>query len=119
MPGKYCNENTIKAYLLRSKDTLVEAKNVSGFLCYSDLISTSHLLQQFFSKPAHEKLLPELLPPPYQRPYTLVIEMSDILIHSEYDVSSQRSASPHYCYAYSEKLAGGIKRDQALINFLI
>lgn len=66
VPDKYSNENVIKAYLLRSRDTLLEARN-------------------FFSKPAHEKLLPQLLPPPYQRPYTLIIEMSDILIHSEYD----------------------------------
>ena len=41
---------------------------------------------QFFTNPAHEKLLPDLLPPPYQRPYTLILEMNDILVHSEYDV---------------------------------
>lgn len=68
IPDKYCNENIVKAYLLRSRDTLVDAKN-------------------YFSNPAHEKLLPDLLPPPYQRPYTLLIEMNDILIHSEYDRS--------------------------------
>ena len=29
VPDKYSNENVIKAYLLRSRDTLVEARNVS------------------------------------------------------------------------------------------
>jgi len=36
--------------------------------------------------PSSEKLLPDLLPPPYQRPYTLIIELNDVLLHSEYDV---------------------------------
>ena len=31
--------------------------------------------------------MPDLLPPPYQRPYTLVLEMNDVLMHSTYDVS--------------------------------
>ena len=55
------------------------------------LLNRTHLValttKQTFANPAHEKLLPDLLPPPYQRPYTLILEMNDILIHSEYDVS--------------------------------
>ena len=33
---------------------------------------------------AEELLLPDLLPPPYQAPYTLLIELSDLLVHSQY-----------------------------------
>jgi import inner membrane translocase subunit TIM50 len=33
---------------------------------------------------AQELLLPDLLPPPYQAPYTLLIELNDLLIHSSY-----------------------------------
>jgi len=40
-----------------------------------------------FVDPSSEKLLPDLLPPPYQRPYTLIIELNDVLLHSEYDRS--------------------------------
>lgn len=44
------------------------------------------IVSQTFSEPSSEKLLPDLLPPPYQRPYTLVLELNDVLIHSDYDV---------------------------------
>jgi len=44
------------------------------------------ILFQMFVDPSSEKLLPDLLPPPYQRPYTLIIELNDVLLHSEYDV---------------------------------
>ena len=33
---------------------------------------------------AQELLLPDLLPAPYQAPYTLCIEMEDLLVHSDY-----------------------------------
>ena len=33
---------------------------------------------------AQEMLLPDLLPPPYQAPYTLLIELNDLLVHSSY-----------------------------------
>ena len=38
-----------------------------------------------FADPSSEKLLPDFLPPPYQRPYTIVLELNDVLLHSEYD----------------------------------
>ena len=41
---------------------------------------------QMYTDPAHETLLPAPLPHHYQPPYTLIIEMKDILVHSEYDV---------------------------------
>ena len=43
---------------------------------------------QSFTEPSSAKLLPDELPPPYQRPYTVVLELNDILIHTEYDVSN-------------------------------
>lgn len=37
-----------------------------------------------YEKPAFEKLLPDELPAPYQRPYTLIINFNDTLAHSEW-----------------------------------
>lgn len=34
-----------------------------------------------------DKLLPDPLPEPYQRPFTLVINLDDTLVHSTWDVS--------------------------------
>ncbi|BFZ64729.1 mitochondrial inner membrane protein required for protein import [Saitoella coloradoensis] len=39
---------------------------------------------EYYTKPAFEKLLPEPLPAPYQRPYTLLLDLDDLLIHSEW-----------------------------------
>ena len=45
-------------------------------------------LLQTFAEPSSESLLPDPLPEPYiQPPYTLVLEMTDVLVHPEYDVS--------------------------------
>lgn len=38
--------------------------------------------------PSNAVLLPAPLPPMYQPPYTLVLEMNDILIHAEYELKS-------------------------------
>jgi import inner membrane translocase subunit TIM50 len=35
--------------------------------------------------PQWEKLLPDALPDPYQRPFTLVIELNDSLVHLDWD----------------------------------
>lgn len=43
-------------------------------------------LQQF-TQPSSEVLLPDPLPEPYIQPkYTLVLELTDVLVHPEYDV---------------------------------
>lgn len=42
-------------------------------------------LSDFFSKPAFTKLLPDPLPPPHQRPYTLLVDIEDLLVHSTWD----------------------------------
>ena len=39
-----------------------------------------------YTDPANETLLPDPLPHPHQPPYTLILEMKDVLVHSEYDV---------------------------------
>jgi len=44
---------------------------------------------QTFNKPAFEKLLPDPLPAPHQRPYTLLIDLEDMLVHSAWDVSNE------------------------------
>lgn len=40
-------------------------------------------------EPMWENLLPDPLPEPYNRPYTLVINLDDTLVHSTWDVSSE------------------------------
>ena len=37
------------------------------------------------AKDDDDKLLPDLLPDPYQRPYTLVLELNDALVHLVWD----------------------------------
>ncbi|KAH7334979.1 HAD-like protein [Rhizoctonia solani] len=39
----------------------------------------------YFNKPAWSELLPPPLPPPHQRPYTLVISLDDLLVTSTWD----------------------------------
>ncbi|THH20494.1 hypothetical protein EW146_g886 [Bondarzewia mesenterica] len=39
----------------------------------------------YFSKPAWSELLPPPLPPPHQRPYTLLISLDDLLVTSTWD----------------------------------
>lgn len=45
----------------------------------------------YFNKPAWDPLLPDLLPPPHQKPYTLVLSLDDLLVHSVWDVSCPAS----------------------------
>lgn len=62
----YSSRNIVSAYLLRARDRILEYK-------------------KSFADPSSEKLLPDFLPPPYQRSYTLLIEINDLLMHSSYD----------------------------------
>ena len=51
-----------------------------------------------FSEPSSKLLFPDPLQEPYyQPPYTLVLEMTNVLVHPEYDVKF------HYCW-FSMKL---------------
>ncbi|WRT63191.1 uncharacterized protein IL334_000094 [Kwoniella shivajii] len=45
-------------------------------------------LLDYFNKPAFKTLLPDPLPPPHQRPYTLVIDLEGLLVHSSWDRTS-------------------------------
>ncbi|WVQ82805.1 hypothetical protein IAT38_004937 [Cryptococcus sp. DSM 104549] len=42
-------------------------------------------LLDYFNKPAFSSLLPDPLPPPHQRPYTLLIDLEGLLVHSSWD----------------------------------
>lgn len=41
---------------------------------------------QSFTEPSSKSLLPDALPPQYQRPYTLILEVNDVLMHRNYEV---------------------------------
>lgn len=41
---------------------------------------------QYLNKPAWDPLLPPPLPEPHFRPYTLVLDLDDLLVHSSWDV---------------------------------
>ena len=61
----------------------------------NDMFDVSHKIplshdkanSQYFNKPAFKTLLPDPLPPPHQRPYTLVIDLEHLLVSSSWDVS--------------------------------
>ena len=62
-----------------------EQGGVSGHLArmrtnFSDLFD-------YFNKPAFKVLLPDPLPPPHQRPYTLCVDLEGLLVSSSWDVS--------------------------------
>ncbi|XP_047133170.1 mitochondrial import inner membrane translocase subunit TIM50 isoform X1 [Hydra vulgaris] len=66
----YKNVNPIMAHIYRLRDRLHEYK-------------------ESFAAPSSEVLLPDPLPEPYIQPkYTLVLELTDILVHPEYDRKS-------------------------------
>lgn len=66
----YKNENFILAHLYRTRDRL-------------------HEFKESFAEPSSELLLPDPLPEPYIQPkYTLVLEMTDVLVHPEYTTTS-------------------------------
>ncbi|XP_057314971.1 mitochondrial import inner membrane translocase subunit TIM50-like [Hydractinia symbiolongicarpus] len=66
----YQNENFILAHVYRFRDRL-------------------HEYRESFVEPSSDVLLPDPLPEPYIQPkYTLVLELTDVLVHPEYDRSS-------------------------------
>ena len=79
-----------------------------------------NLIVQSFAKPRDKTLLPDILPPPYQKPYTLILELNDVLIHTNYDVmmtsSLFHSIIVPISLPHSESMAGHTRRDLALIT---
>lgn len=57
-------------------------------LMWSRLQKRWNGLFSFFSEPAFENLLPPPAPEAYRRPYTLVLTLDDLLIHSEWDTKN-------------------------------
>lgn len=49
-------------------------------------VRTDLVLLQYLNKPAWDPLLPPPLPEPHYRPYTLVIDLEDMLTHDNWDV---------------------------------
>lgn len=68
-----------------------------------------------FDKPAWSELLPPMMPPPHQRPYTLLVDLEGLLVSSSWDVSET-----HFTYfspliqPHSANTAGEPPRDQVL-----
>ncbi|KAL1914902.1 uncharacterized protein VTP21DRAFT_7818 [Calcarisporiella thermophila] len=62
----FSNLNTLSAHIQRMKKRI-------------------HDFEEFFSNPAWDKLLPDPLPEPYQRPLTLVINLDETLVYSTWD----------------------------------
>ncbi|OCF34942.1 mitochondrial import inner membrane translocase subunit TIM50 [Kwoniella heveanensis BCC8398] len=60
-----------------------QAESKGNFI--SDFKQNMSDLLDYFNKPAFKTLLPDPLPPPHQRPYTLVIDMEGLLVHSSWD----------------------------------
>ena len=54
-------------------------------MMYKRLGSRIRDITNYYEQPVFEKLLPDPLPPEYQAPYTLVLGLEDLLIHTEWD----------------------------------
>lgn len=53
---------------------------------YASINTCGSVFYQYLNKPAWDPLLPAPLPEPHYRPYTLVIDLDDMLVHSNWDV---------------------------------
>lgn len=65
---------------LNQEDELPEGLSGRYYRCKTRVVD----LMDFLNKPAWDPLLPPPLPPTHQRPYTLLIELDDLLVHSEW-----------------------------------
>ena len=43
-------------------------------------------------------LLPDILPEPYQRPYTLVVDLDGVLVHSKWTVRPRTRTQPFHAH---------------------
>lgn len=79
----------LSAYNLgRPWDTPLEAERFSSSPDASSFFGRIKLrlgaMYEDFNKPVFDQLLPDPLPFPYSRPYTMVIDIDDLLVHSEW-----------------------------------
>lgn len=73
-------------YYADSKDPSagsVEGEGLSGH--YNRLKNNFNEMMDYFNKPAFKVLLPDPLPPPHQRPYTLIVDLEGLLVNSNWD----------------------------------
>ena len=54
-------------------------------MMFNRLRSRIREITNYYEQPVFEKLLPDPLPPEFQPPYTLVLGLEDLLIHTEWD----------------------------------
>lgn len=73
--------------------------SVCQFVLSCDNFHTITVFFQAFAMPSSTVLLPDPLPVPYQPPYTLVLEMSDVMVHAEYEVRCWLHGSRAYVHA--------------------
>ncbi|KAI3476131.1 hypothetical protein L1887_62350 [Cichorium endivia] len=59
-----------------------DAPNADSFFGRIQLRTAA--MYENFNKPVFDQLLPDPLPFPYSRPYTMVIDLDDLLVHSEW-----------------------------------
>ncbi|WVN87596.1 uncharacterized protein L203_102779 [Cryptococcus depauperatus CBS 7841] len=62
-----------------------KAGEANGGNMFTTVKTNMSELFDIFNKPAFKTLLPDPLPPPHQRPYTLVIDLEGLLVHSSWD----------------------------------
>lgn len=90
-----CDEGGVNAWVGRGRIRIGEAMDVRYPLFFLfhliyPISDASHIFPaiQYLNKPAWEPLIPPPLPEPHFRPYTLVVDLDDLLVHSSWDVSS-------------------------------
>ncbi|GAA5901738.1 protein translocase subunit TIM50 [Sporobolomyces salmoneus] len=82
------SEEERKKFVARSDDNeaieMAQKDGWEGFVGRIRLRGADQL--DYLNKPAWDPLIPDPLPEPHYRPYTLVIDLDDMLIHSSWDI---------------------------------
>lgn len=82
------SEEERKKFIARSDDKeaieMAQKEGWEGFIGRIRLRGADQL--DYLNKPAWDPLIPDPLPEPHYRPYTLVIDLDDMLIHSSWDI---------------------------------
>ncbi|KAG7562868.1 hypothetical protein FFLO_01697 [Filobasidium floriforme] len=75
----------VGAYYLATKDDETKFGEAEAIGAWEKFKNNFTGLLDTFNKPAFEKLLPDPLPAPHQRSYTLLVDLEDMLVHSAWD----------------------------------